>query len=286
MTTTLAPSAAVVAATPNRLPTNTPWPEVTPPVGAEQTLPLPTPDQPVTIPGLATIFAGRHATGRAATGATADAYALRVEVVATGTSIRVAHSHAALYSGVTAGVFGGHAAATRVVTAGGGIVKSGPNPLTPLPCQGTDGRLREKSLASLDLGGQVVVKGANARTRGAQAGHRAHGVTRSEVAQVRIGGGQVVVDGIVGRAAVVRHGHQVTRSTQGTRLAGVTVAGQEQTFPRTGVLEIPGGVRLERAVVTRSRNGISVIGLRITLLDGSGAVVNLAEAALHVRPVT
>jgi hypothetical protein len=28
-----------------------------------------------------------------------------------------------------------------------------------------------------------------------------------------------------------------------------------------------------------------VIGLRITLLDGSGAVIDLAEAKLHIRPI-
>jgi len=85
---------------------------------------------------------------------------------------------------------------------------------------------------------------------------------------------------------VVRHGHEVLRSARGTRLAGVTVGGQKQIFPKSGVLEIPGVVKLERAVVERSGNGICVIGLRITLLDGSGAVVNLAEATLHVRRPT
>ena len=63
----------------------------------------------------------------------------------------------------------------------------------------------------------------------------------------------------------------------------MTVAGQRQTFPRTGVLEVPGVARLERAVVLRTRRGVSVIGLRITLLDGSGAVVDLAEARLGIR---
>lgn len=256
------------------------------PAGGQQSFPAPTPDQPVTIPGLATIYAGRHTTADSANGATADAYALRVDVLATGTSVRIARSHAVLYSGLTGGIFGGHAAATRVVTAAGDIVKSGPQPLTRMPCQGTYGKTREKSLASLDLGGQLVVKGANARVRGAEAANGAHGVSRAEVAQVSLGGGQVVIDGIVGKATVVRRGHDVVTSAKGTQLAGITVNGQEQTFPKTGVLEIPGVVKLERAVVTRSHNGLSVIGLRVTLLDGSGAVVNLATAALRIGPVT
>jgi hypothetical protein len=51
------------------------------------------------------------------------------------------------------------------------------------------------------------------------------------------------------------------------------------------VLEIPGVAKLERGVVTRSRHGLAVIGLRVTLLDGSGAIVNLAEASLRIRPL-
>ncbi len=55
------------------------------------------------------------------------------------------------------------------------------------------------------------------------------------------------------------------------------------TFPRTGVLEIPGIAKLERRVATRTATGIKVVALRITLLDGSGAVVDLGEAQLQIR---
>jgi hypothetical protein len=256
----------------------------TPASGPDQVFALPTPDHPLTIPGLVTVYAGQHTTHENASGADADAYALRVEVLATGTSVRVAHSRAGLFSGVTGGVFGGHAAATHVVTAGGDIVASGPNPLLGITCQGTHGRTREKSLASLDLGGQLVVEGADSRVRGTQRADEADGMTRAAVARVSLGGGQVVIDGIVGKASVVRMGHHVRTSARGTRLASISVNGREQAFPKSGVLEIPGLVKLERAVVTRSPRGVSVIGLRITLLDGSGAVVDLAEARLRIRP--
>lgn len=255
----------------------------TPPVGPAQKFALPTPDHPVTIPGLATIYAGRHATHHSATGASADAFALRVDVIPTGTSVRVAHSHAELAGGFTGGIFRGSSAATRVVTAAGDIAKSGPNPLSVMPCQGTYGRTREKSLASVDLGGQLIVKGASSLVRGSQGDRRAHGTSRAEVARLDLGGGQLVVDDIVGKVSVSRHGRHLKRSTSGTQLGTVTVAGQRQTFPRTGVLEIPGVAKLERAVVHRTHRGISVIGLRITLLDGSGAVVDLAEARLKIR---
>jgi hypothetical protein len=253
----------------------------TPVVGPEVTFPAPTPDQPLTIPGLATIYAGEHSTKESGNGAVADSYALRVEMIPTGTSIRIARSHAELYSGMTGGVFKGHSAATHVVTALGDIVKSGPNPLTPMPCQGTYGKTHEKSLASIDLGGQLVVKGATSAETGNQKGDRAWGVSRAEVARVSLGG-QLVIDGVVGKVSVSRHNGHLTRSAKGTVLGRVTVAGQAQKFPKTGVLEIPGLAKLERGVVTRSHHGISVIGLRITLLDGSGAVIDLGEASLGI----
>jgi hypothetical protein len=253
----------------------------TPPVGPAQSFSLPTPDHPLTIPGLATIYAGQHSTHRSGTHASANAYALRVDVIPTGTSLRVASSYAELDSGMTGGIFKGRSAATHVVSGLGDIVKSGPNPLSIMPCQGTYGQAREKSLASVHLGGKLVVKGASSREQGNQHGAHAFGTSRAEVARVNLGG-QLVIDGIVGKVSVSRHGRHLTRSDRGTLLGSVTVNGKKQTFPKTGVLEIPGIAKLERGVVTKTHNGISVIGLRITLLDGSGAVVNLGEASLRI----
>jgi hypothetical protein len=254
----------------------------TPAIGPAQSFPAPTPDHPLTIPGLATLYAGQHVTRHSATSASAKAFALRVDVIPTGTSIRVARSFAELSSGLTGGIFNGRSAATHVVTAAGDIVKSGPNPLSTMPCQGTYGKTREKSLASVNLGGQLVVKGARSQERGLQGTLRARGTSRAEVARVALGG-QLVIDGVVGKVSVARHGKHVTKSAGGTLLGRVTVGGQVQTFPKTGVLEIPGIAKLERRVVTRTHDGIRVIGLRITLLDGSGAVVDLAEASLTIR---
>jgi hypothetical protein len=42
--------------------------------------------------------------------------------------------------------------------------------------------------------------------------------------------------------------------------------------------------RLEREVVTRKRNAISVIALRITLLDGSLATIDLGNATVGTTP--
>lgn len=257
----------------------------TPAVGQAQSYPAPTPDQPVAIPGVATVYAGQHTTQESRRGAVADAFALRVDDVASGTTTLVAHSHASLTGGFTGGVFRGHSAGTHVVTAGGDIAKSGPNPLNLMGCTGTNGKVHEKSLDETDLGGQLVVTGATTSELGTQEAHGADGYSRAAISAVDLGG-QLQIEGIVARAAVQRTPDGLERSVRGTRLGSVTVGGQQQTFPKTGVLTIPGVAKLERGVVTETHRGVSVIGLRITLLDGSGAVVNLAEASLRIRPLS
>jgi hypothetical protein len=254
----------------------------TPATGPAQSFPAPTPDQPVTIPGLARISLGKNTAHHTTHGATASAMALRVDVIPTHTSVLVARAHAELYDGMTGGIFSGRSAATHVITAAGGIVTSGPNPLTAMPCQGTFGTTRGKALASVDLGGQLVVKGATSRERASQRGGRAHGYEQGGVARLDLGKGQLIVDAIVGRANVTRTSRGVATSARGTHLGRITASGQRLTFPPTGVLEVPGVAKLERRVVTHRPDGISVVALRLTLLDGSGAVVDLGEARLQI----
>jgi hypothetical protein len=196
----------------------------TPPVGPAQSLPLPTPDQPVTIPGVVTIYTGSHSTRHSAAGATANGLALRVDWLATGESVRLARTHAELDPDLTSGVFKGHSAATHVVSALDDTVTSGPNPLTTMPCEGTNGRMRQKANASTDLAGQLVVKGASSRERGNQGLHGAHGMSRGKIDRVVLGG-QLVINDIVGKATVSRQGGQVTKSSKGTHVGSVTLGG-------------------------------------------------------------
>ncbi len=258
----------------------------TPPVGPARSFPAPTPDRPVEVPGLATISIGRHHGVHDARNASADAFAIRVDVIPTGTSVKVAHTHAELHSGLTYGVFRGHSNATRVVHALTTVAHSGPNPLTVMPCQGTNGAVARKAIARVDLGDQLVVRGLSSSDRGSQTAHEARGFERAAVARVDVGHGRLVVNGIVGKATVQRTSAGVVRSTKGTQLGAIVLDGRPQAFPRTGVIEIPGLVKLERRVVTRTATGLRVVALRITLLDGSGAVVNLGEAQLQIRRLT
>jgi hypothetical protein len=257
----------------------------TPATGAPQSYTAPSPGRPVVIPGLATIYAGLTHAGHGPDGAHAVADALRIDVVASGTSLRIAKSYATLGSGLTYGVFHGHSDAARVEQALGDVVHGGPNPLTLMPCQGTGGDVKSNALAHVDLGGRLLVSGATSAERGNQSDAAAHGVERASIARLTLGGRQLVVKAIVGRASVTRTRDGTKRSIAGSRIGSVVANGREQTFPSSGVLEIPGVARLERNVVTRTPNGVEVIALRLTLLDGSGAVVDLGEAKLGIRPL-
>jgi len=253
-----------------------------PTVGQAQTFPAPAPNQPITIPGLATISLGRSSSQHGSLGATASADALVVDVLATGTKVRIAPTHASIGAGLTSGIFRGHATATRVVTALTDLAHSGRQPLVLMGCLGTRGHRVTKSVAAVDVGGQLVVKGLSSSQRSSQ-DPRGHGFEQASIARINLGHGQLVVNGIVGRATVRQTAHGVVRSAKGTRLGSMTAGGKTVTFPRTGVLEIPGVARLERRVVSRSRTGLTVVALRITLLDGSGAVIDLGEAQLQIR---
>ena len=140
-----------------------------------------------------------------------------------------------------------------------------------------------KAIADVDLGGQIEVGAvtsaqlARSRETRPAAGSAARSRrSRSATASV--------IEGVIGPANVRKDGRRTTYHTRGTTVGSVTFEGDRQRFPDTGVLEIPGVARLEREVVTRKRNAISVVALRITLLDGSLATIDLGNATIGTSP--
>ncbi len=257
----------------------------TDPTGTTTDMPIPTPGQPIDIPGLVTITVGNPHERSNADGARAINDVLIINSTATGSRARIAHTDARIHNGIKTGVFGGFASGSRA-TGLDGNTSSGRTPYQPMPCQGTDGKVRTNALASVNLGGQVVVSGLEAKQKGKQTNKRARGFEQGRVSRLNLGGGQLVVNGIVGRVHVERKGkhlNHLKRNTKGTRIGAITANGQEMEFPDTDTLEIPGVAVLERNVVNKIHSGISVIALRITLLDGTGAVIKLGQAQLRIR---
>jgi hypothetical protein len=235
----------------------------------------------VTIPGFATITLGSSITKKGPHGAGAWANGLKVELAATHSLVRVAHAKARISDGVRHGLFRGNSSALGG-NAVGGVLDVGRTPLSLLPCQGTRGQIQKKALVGLDLGGQVDVGALTSEQMANQNAKRSWGFERGKVASITLGDGALKIDGVVGQANVSRAKGKVVRSARGTTIGRVTFNGQRQTFPDTGVLEIPGIAKLQPKVVTKTRNGIKVVGLRITLLDGTGAVLELGQANLAI----
>jgi hypothetical protein len=255
-----------------------------PPIGPAQTLPIPTPNQPVTIPGFAKVTIGHSRTPKTKDGARAFANGIKISLLATHTDVRVAHAVAQIGSGVQTALFTGSSYALGGKAAGD-VVHVGRNPLLKMPCAGTAGEVQTRALAGLDLGGQVVAGVAKSEQRSDQNGRKAWGFERSSVASIAVSD-QLRIEGIVGQVNVARRGDRLrtlTRSTKGTTVGRIYVNGQPQEIPDLGVLEIPGVAKLETAVTQELKNGLAVTALRITLLDGTGAVIDLGNARFQVR---
>jgi len=257
---------------------------LTPAMGPAQEIPVPDPGQSVDVPGVATIDMGTPKKAAGKDLARARVEALTITSAATGTKVHVAQSFAQLARGIKSGLFGGYADGARA-NAGDGHVTTGRTPYQPMPCQGTHGDLRDNSTASVDLGNGLVLSGVEASGMADQTAARAWGHEEGRIAKVDLGNGQLVVDGIVGRVEVTRKGTDLQTLVRHakTTIGTITANGQEQTFPDSGVIEIPGVAKLERNIVKKVKNGLSVTALRITLLDGSGAVANLGEGKFYVK---
>ena len=255
---------------------------LTPPTGPDQTFPAPAPGQTLEIPGVAKITVGSVIAHQYQAMSKVRVRGVIVEFEPTSTKVVVAASKASVAGNVVSGIFKGQSYGSRI-NALTGIAKSGRNPLSIMPCQGTNGHTRMKHVARVTPGGGLVVRGIYSRQRGNQTATKAHGIEKGGVAKLNLGDGQLVVSGVIGRVHVVRTQHGIHRDTKGSTFGTITANGEAQSFPPTGVLEIPGVAKLHRHIVTRYKHGIGIVALRIKLLDGSGAVIDLGAAKLKIQ---
>lgn len=255
---------------------------LTPAAGPEQVMEIPTPGQPLVVPGLARISVGNKVVQRITDGIRVATDALDIKVIPTDTRARIAHTATRIQKGAPFGTFRGYSAGVRA-RALQDNTKVGRTPLSIMPCKGTKGEVKTKSIAAVDLGGQAVVRGLDSEQMARQRPGFATGYEEGHVAKVNLGDGQLVVNAIVGKANVTRTGDTLVRNAKGTTVGSIVANGQTYSFPDSGVLQIPGIAKLEEAVVHQIKNGISVIALRITLLDGSGAVIDLGLAEFQIR---
>lgn len=260
---------------------------LTPPGGDPQVIAIPAPGTPIEIPGLLRITLGENKVDKRAHSIFARAQGLLIEILPSNTKVKIALSRARMTDEVVNSLMSGYAAGLKgkVLNVGDDtIVTVGRLPTKPLPCEGTGGVVKQTKTVGLDIPSAVSVGAAQAKVFGTQAGRRrARAWTEGSIAEVNLGGGQLIIEGIVARANVIRRPGKLIRNSNGTKFISITANGEPQEIPDTGTLEIPGLAKIEFGVETLIRGGIEVIALRITLLDGAGAVIDLGVARTQVK---
>ncbi|WP_139982262.1 choice-of-anchor P family protein [Nocardioides litoris] len=243
--------------------------------------PIPSPKRALTIPGLLRIALG---TAERRTGPrSADVFgnALEITVLPTGTKARVAQTNARIAGGIEQGVFNGYSAGVEA-RALADNTRVGRQPLNPLPCRGSD--LRVERVAGVNLGSLGGLRGVAATAQGTNRPRVARGTVTGSVAQASLLDGRVRIEGIKAVATAQRKDGKLTRSSEGSTVLDVTIDGRKFSFPALGKITIPGLVELDDEVVEKTQNGLKVIGLRVKVLNGTGAVVDLGVAQIGVRP--
>lgn len=254
-----------------------------PAAGPARRVDVPAPGDPLVIPGLATVRLGGSDARKVGNGVRVATDGIDIRVVPTSTRTQVAHSAAKLQTGARYGTFKGYSAGIR----GTGLadnVKLGRTPYLPMPCTGTQGKVVNRDTARAAAEGSVTAQNLRTMQMARQTGQGARAWEQGAVGRVVAGDGQVILRGVVGRATVSRNAEgRLVRSAKGTEIGALLVDGEEQEMPPSGVIEIPGVLKIEENVARRVRNGLVVIGARLTLLDGSGAVFDIGMAHAEIR---
>ena len=250
--------------------------------GKPQDLDPPTLSQPVTIPGVLKITIGDSRRRATARGASASADGLTVHFLPTDTRVVLGHSSALIGTGVKIGTFHGRSVGTET-RAEDPLLRVGKQPLLKMPCQGTGGKVVRKSTAAAGDDASLSAHNVTTRQKSQATTTVASGFEEAAVSSVSLGGDQLTLTGIVGRVNVTRTKAGVVSDTKGTTIGSVKIGDQTLALPDLDGFTIPGLVRIDTHLTTKLRNGIEVVAVRLTFLDGSGRVTDLGYARLQVN---
>ncbi|WP_298755371.1 choice-of-anchor P family protein [uncultured Nocardioides sp.] len=252
----------------------------TPPGGEPQSLDIPSADQPITIPGVAVIELGRTIEKETKDDARAYAVGLVIKVIPTETTVKVARSVSKLEKGYKSGIFHGSGVPAKAKVLGE-LVEVGKVINQVMPCTGTDGELDPMDAADVDLAEQVVVEGASARQKGKQTKRKAVGMEASQVAELNLAD-QLVIEAINSKVNVTRLANGKLKRNAKASFGAITLGGEPQSLDQLGELEIPGLAKIQTGLQKKIKGGIRMIGVRVTLLDGTGAVLDFATSKLSI----
>ncbi len=252
----------------------------TPPGGEPQSLDIPSADQPITIPGVAVIELGRTIEKETKDDARAYAVGLVIKVIPTETTVKVARSVAKIEKGYKSGIFHGSGVPAKAKVLGE-LVEVGKVINQVMPCTGTDGELDPMDAADVNLADEITVEGASARQKGKQTKRKAVGMEASSVAELDLGG-QLVVEAIKSKVKVKRMANGKLKRNARASFGAITLGGEPQSLDQLGELEIPGLAKIQTGLKKKIKGGIRIVGVRVTLLDGTGAVLDFATSKLSI----
>jgi len=184
------------------------------------------------------------------------------------------------------GIFGGGANVAKT-TALDGSVLSGPLVNQPHFCAGTNGQWRSQNLDAVDLDTLGSATNGLARVRTDDYPVPDNFVTsRSEasVATANLAGGAIKVEGLIVKSytRLKADGTRI-RSADGTTIGKLTVNGNVIVFENPGETEnFPGLANITFQKVRRLPTGLDVTGLRIELLNGDAAIIELGRAITKI----
>ena len=263
-------------------------------------------DNSIVIPGLGEIGVTFDRVTKSKFHAAAEGAVLKIrlygpDTVKGGTDdsvVNVGHSWARINKDLPVGVFSGKGYGASVELLDG-VVSVGELGLQPLPCRGTDGNVKDNSVAGLDLGnaGMLELSAVSGRTMGKpKKNGSAVAWTEGGLADLSLGGDAgLQIKGVVGRAKVKmnRFGKIKTRNIKGSSIGELIVGGESMGAIGPGEMsqlptdQLPPGVLEVRFFDQQKmgKRGIKVSAVVIKLAEGSplGSEIRLGNAQVRIQ---
>jgi len=253
-------------------------------LGIPVDIPVPPAGQSVTIPGLAEISIGKGVINETDHGATGSIDAVKLHFLPTDTTVVLGHANSRIGSNVRSALFTGNSIGAKATLAGG-VVQLGKTPFLIMPCRGTGGNVKTRDVAGANLGGLGSIGALSTSEYAKKTTTHAHSWNEADVADVSLLGGTLLIHGVTGRVnASYASGGSVVTDSDGTTVLSVTFNGNPISLPPQGTVNIPGVADLSTDVEHVYPNGRSVVALRVELLGGSGATIDLGSVRTFIHP--
>ena len=245
---------------------------------------------PIEIPGLGSVALGRIKGVSKKHFAESDAAALEFDITATGETqkLQLGHTRARIGGPTPGGVFRSTSMPMDISALDGSVRLGGVKPRT-IPCEGTRGKVRTKTLASASAvvpsGALIGVNGIEYTFRGSQ--HKdgtADGFDRNHIDEASMLGGQFVITDINARANVkTRSPNGKVRKSFRTSIGSISYFGEELPVPKPGgTTPLPNGEGyIERQIVKTNKWGGRVTAVRVSLLEDN-VVIDFGIAASQI----